>query len=46
MRFPLEVVVAGKQDNTYKSHIKYANNVYLKTETNDFDGKSSKIYAI
>ena len=24
MRFPLEVVVAGKQDNTSRIHIKYA----------------------
>jgi hypothetical protein len=46
MRFPLEVVVAGKQDNTCRSHIKYADNVDLKTETDDLDGKSSKSYAV
>jgi hypothetical protein len=46
MRFPLEVVVAGKQDSTCRSHIKYADNVDLKTETDDLDGKSSKSYAV
>jgi hypothetical protein len=46
MRFPLEVVVAGKQDITCKSHIKYENNVDLKTKTNDMDGKISKSYAV
>ena len=46
MRFPLEVVVAGKHDNTCRSHIKYADNVDLKTETDDLDGKSSKSYAV
>ena len=46
MTFPLEVVVAGKQDSTCRSHIKYADNVDLKIETDDMDGKSSKIYAI
>jgi hypothetical protein len=46
MRFPLKVVVVGKQDSTCRSHIKYANNVDLKTETGDLDGKSSKIYAV
>jgi hypothetical protein len=46
MRFPLEVVVAGKQDNTCRSHIKYADNLDLKTETDDLDGKRSKSYAI
>jgi hypothetical protein len=46
MRFPLEVVVVGKQDITCRSHIKYADNVDLKTETNDLDGKSSKSYAV
>jgi hypothetical protein len=39
MGFPLEVVVAGKQDITCRSHIKYADNEDLKTETNDLDGK-------
>jgi hypothetical protein len=46
MIFPLEVVVAGKQDSTCRSHIKYADNVDLKTETDDLDGKSSKSYAV
>ena len=46
MRFPLEVVVAGKQDNTCRSHIKYEDNMELKAKTNDMDGKSSKIYAV
>jgi hypothetical protein len=46
MRFPLEVVVAGKQDITCRSHIKYADNMDLKTETDDLDGKSSKNYAV
>ena len=46
MRFPLEVVVVSKQDNTSRSHIKYADNVDLKTETDDLDGKSSKSYAV
>jgi hypothetical protein len=39
MRFPLEVVVVGKQDNTCRIHIKYADNVDLKTKTDDLDGK-------
>jgi hypothetical protein len=46
MRFPLEVVVPSKQDDTCRRHIKYANNVDLKIETNYLDGKSSKIYLI
>jgi hypothetical protein len=46
MRFPLEVVVVGKQDSTYRSHIKYADNVDLKIETNDLDGNSLKSYAV
>jgi hypothetical protein len=46
MRFPLEVVVVGKQDITCRSHIKYADNVDLKTETDDLDGKISKSYAV
>ena len=46
MRFPLEVVVVGKKDITCRSHIKYADNVDLKTETDDLDGKSSKNYAV
>jgi hypothetical protein len=46
MGFPLEVVVAGKQDITCRSHIKYADNVDLKTKTNDLDGNISKSYAV
>jgi hypothetical protein len=46
MRFPLEVVVVGKQDSTCRIHIKYADNVDLKTETDDLDGKSSKSYEV
>jgi hypothetical protein len=46
MRFPLEVVATGKQDITCRSHIKYANNVDLKTETDDLDGNISKSYAV
>ena len=46
MRFPLEVVVIGKKDSTCRSHIKYANNVDLKTKTNDLDGKISKSCAV
>ena len=42
MRFPLEVVGAGKQKITGRSHIKYANNMDLKTETDDMNGKISK----
>jgi hypothetical protein len=46
MRFPLEVVVAGQQDSTCRSHIKYVDNVDLKTKTDDMDGKISKSYAV
>jgi hypothetical protein len=46
MGFPLEVVVAGKQDITCRIHIKYVDNVDLKTKTNDLDGKISKSYAV
>ena len=46
MRFPLEVVVAGKKDITCRIHLKYADNVDLNTETNDLDGKISKSYAV
>jgi hypothetical protein len=45
MRFPLEVIVSSKQDSTCRNHIKYADNVNLKTKTNDLDGKSSKSYS-
>ena len=46
MRFPFEVVIASKKDSICRSHIKYADNVDLKTETNDLDGKISKSYAV
>jgi hypothetical protein len=46
MKSPLEVVVAGKQDITCRSHIKYEDNADLKAETNDLDGKNSKSYAV
>jgi hypothetical protein len=42
MGFPLEVVGVGKQEITCRSHIKYADNMDLKIETNDLDGKISK----
>jgi hypothetical protein len=42
MRFPLEVVVAGKKDITCRSHIEHAANVDLKIEIHDLDGKISK----
>jgi hypothetical protein len=46
MRFPLEVVGASKQKITGRSHIKYVDNMDLKTETDDLDGKISKNYAV
>jgi hypothetical protein len=46
MRFPLEVVVAGKQDITCRIHIKYADNMDLQTEIDDLDGKSLKKYVV
>ena len=46
MRFPLEVIVVGKKDITCRIHIKYADNVDLQIETDDLDGKISKIYAV
>ena len=46
MRFPLKVVVVGKKNITCRFHIKYANNVDLKTETDDLDGKILKSYAV
>jgi hypothetical protein len=46
MRFPLEVVGAGKQEITCRGHIKYADNMDLKTKTDDLDGNISKIYAV
>jgi hypothetical protein len=46
MRFSLEVIVVGKKDSTCRSHIKYVDNMDLKTETDDLDGKSSKSYTV
>jgi hypothetical protein len=46
MRFPLEIVVVGKQDITCRSHIKYVDNMDLKTENDDLDGKSLKNYVV
>jgi hypothetical protein len=42
MRFPLEVVGVGKEKITGRIHIKYVDNMDLKTETDDLDGKISK----
>jgi hypothetical protein len=42
MIFPLEVVVASKQDITCRSHIKYADNMDLRTKIDALDGKRSK----
>jgi hypothetical protein len=42
MGFPLEVVGPGKKEITCRIHIKYADNMDLKTETDDLDGKISK----
>jgi hypothetical protein len=43
MGFPLEVVGVGKQEITYRIHIKYAYNMDLKTGIDDLDGNISKI---
>jgi hypothetical protein len=42
MGLSLEVVCVGKQKITGISHIKYIDNMDLKTETDDLDGKISK----
>jgi hypothetical protein len=42
MRFPLEVVGAGKKNITRIIHIKYVYNMGLKTKIDDLDGKISK----
>jgi hypothetical protein len=42
MRFPLEVVGAGKKKITGISYIKYDDNMDLKTKTDDLDGNISK----
>jgi hypothetical protein len=46
MGFSLEVVVVGKHDSACRSHIKYVDNMDLKTKTNDLDGNISKSYAV
>jgi hypothetical protein len=46
MRFPLEVVGVGMKEITCRSHNKYANNMDLKTEIDDMDGKISKSCAV
>ena len=46
MGSPLEVVVAGKHDITCRIHIKYADNMGLKTEIDNLGGKISKSYAV
>jgi len=43
MGFPLEVVGAHKKNITRINHIKYADNMDLKTETDDLYGNISKI---
>jgi hypothetical protein len=42
MGFPLELVGASKKKITGRSHIQYADNMDLKTETDGLDGKISK----
>jgi hypothetical protein len=42
MGFPLEVVGVGKKNITGRIHIKYAENMDLKYETDGLDGKISK----
>jgi hypothetical protein len=42
MGFPLKVVGARKQEITCRIHIKYEDNMDLKIETDDLDGKISK----
>ena len=46
MGFPLEVVGVGKQESTCRSHIKYADNMDLKIETDDLYGNISKSYVV
>ena len=41
MGFPLEVVGVGKKKITRRIHIKYAENMDLKTEIDDLDGNIS-----
>ena len=46
MGFPLEVVGASKKNIIGISHIKYVDNMDLKTENDDMDGKISKNQAV
>jgi hypothetical protein len=46
MGFPLEIVDAGKQKIIERSHIKYVDNMDLKTENDGLDGKISKNYTV
>jgi hypothetical protein len=46
MRFSLKVIGAGKKEITCRIHIKYVDNVDLKTKTNDLDGNISKSYVV
>ena len=46
MRFPLEVVGAGKKKITGRIHIKYVDNMDLKIETDNLDGNISKNQAV
>jgi hypothetical protein len=44
MRFTLEVLGDGKKEIACRIHIKYADKMDLKTETNDLDGNILKSY--
>ena len=46
MRFSLEVVGASNQKIIGISHIKYVDNLDLKTKTDNMDGKISKTYVV
>jgi hypothetical protein len=46
MGFPLEVFGAGKKEITCRIHIKYADNMDLKTKIDYLDGNISKSYAV
>jgi hypothetical protein len=46
MRFPLEVIGVSKKKITERIHIKYVDNMDLKTQTDDLDGKISKNCAV
>jgi hypothetical protein len=46
MGFPLEVVGDGKRNITRRFHIKYVDNMDLKTENDNLDGNISKNYAV